>query len=284
MKREKVTADTLLKMKSEGKKIAMVTAYDYPTAKLADAAGIDVILVGDSVGMVLLGYKSTVPVTLEEIIHHSRAVVRGVNRAMVVGDMPYLSYQVNAEEAMRNAGRLIKEAGVDAVKIEGGKEMATTVEVLVKRLGIPVMAHIGLTPQRAALSGGYRLQGKDAKSAKEIIEDALAFERAGAFAVLFEFVTAEVAKIITEKLSIPTIGIGSGPYCDGQVLVLHDLLGFYENVPKFAKKYVNLNIVVLDALKTYVEDIRSCKFPSEEHTFHMDRKEYEKLLRLLVVK
>lgn len=284
MKGEKVTVSALLNMKSKGEKIAMITAYDFPTAMLADSANVDIILVGDSVGMVVLGYKSTVPVTLEEIMYHSRAVVRGVSRAMVIGDMPYLSYQVSVEEAMRNAGRLVKETGVDAVKIEGGKEMTNIVEALVKKLGIPVIGHIGLTPQRAAISGGYKLQGKDAKSAKEIIDDAFALEEAGAFAILFEFTTAEVAKIITEKLSVPTIGIGSGAYCDGQVLVLHDLLGLYKSVPKFAKKYVDLNKVILNALKAYLEDIRSCKFPAEEHTFHMDKQEYKKLLELLEVR
>jgi len=280
----KIGVSTLLNMKRKGEKIAMVTAYDYPTALLADNAGVDIILVGDSVGMVVLGYKSTVPVTLEEIIHHSKAVVRGVSRAMVISDMPYLSYQVSVEEAMRNAGRLIKETGVEAVKIEGGKEMANIVEALVKKLGIPVMGHIGLTPQRAAISNGYKLQGKDAKSAKEIIEDAFALEEAGAFAILFEFTAAEVAKIITEKLSIPTIGIGSGPYCDGQVLVLHDILGLYKSVPKFAKKYVDLNEIISNALKTYVEDVRSCRFPAKEHTFYMKEGEYKKLVELVEMK
>jgi 3-methyl-2-oxobutanoate hydroxymethyltransferase len=268
-------------MKGKSERITMVTAYDYPMAALADRAGIDIILVGDSVGTVVLGYKSTVPVTLEEIIHHSKAVVRGASRAMVIGDMPYLSYQVSVEEAMRNAGRLVKETGVHAVKIEGGREMADVVKAVVEKMGIPVMGHIGLTPQRASISGGYKLQGKDAESARRIIEDALALEKAGAFAVLLEFITAEVAKIITEKLSVPTIGIGSGPHCDGQVLVIHDLLGFYESSPKFAKRYADLNKTISDALQAYIKDIRLCKFPAEEHTFHMDKEEYEKLMGLL---
>jgi len=278
---EKVTVRTLQKMKERGEKISMVTAYDYPTAKLADEAGIDIILVGDSVGMVVLGYKSTVPVTMDEMIHHCKAVVRAVNRAMVVGDMPYLSYQISVEQAVRNAGRMVKEAGVDAIKLEGGKEMAPAVKAIVERIGVPVMGHIGLTPQRAAISGGYKLQGKDAETAKAIIDDALALEEAGAFCVLFEFTTAEVAKIITEKLKVPTIGIGCGPHCDGQVLVLHDLLGFYETAPKFSKQYAHLRQIILDALRTYSGEVKAQKFPAEEHTFHMPPEEHERLLRML---
>lgn len=274
---EKVTIPTLKKMKKEGKKITMVTAYDYPTAVLADQAGVDIILVGDSVGMVMLGYSSTLPVTMNEIIHHAKAVVRGAKRSMVIGDMPFMSYNASVEEAIKNAGKLLK-VGCDAVKVEGGIEVEKTVKAIVDA-GIPVMGHIGLTPQRFALLGGYKLQGRDAVSARKIIEDARALERAGAFAILFELTTMEVAKIITEELTIPTIGIGAGPYCDGQVLVITDILGLtmWTPTPKFAKQYVNLSEIILNALKNYVNDVRWGKFPTEEHSYHMEKGEFEKL-------
>jgi 3-methyl-2-oxobutanoate hydroxymethyltransferase len=275
---EKVTIPELKKMKREGRKITMVTAYDYPTAILADQAGVDIILVGDSVGMVMLGYSSTLPVTMSEMIHHAKAVVRGVKRAIVIGDMPFMSYNASIKEAVRNAGKFLK-VGCDAVKVEGGAEIAETIRAIVDA-GIPVMGHIGLTPQRFALLGGYKLQGRDAASARKIIEDAKALEKAGAFSVLLELTTVEVAKIITEELTIPTIGIGAGPYCDGQVLVVTDILGLtmWTPTPKFAKQYVNLSQIILNALKNYVNDVRELKFPTEEHSYHMEKEEFEKLV------
>jgi len=275
---EKVTIPELKEMKREGRKITMVTAYDYPTAILADQAGVDIILVGDSVGMVMLGYSSTLPVTMSEMIHHAKAVVRGVKRAIVIGDMPFMSYNASIKEAVKNAGKFLK-VGCDAVKVEGGAEIAETIRAIVDA-GIPVMGHIGLTPQRFALLGGYKLQGRDAASARKIIEDAKALEKAGAFSVLLELTTVEVAKIITEELTIPTIGIGAGPYCDGQVLVVTDILGLtmWTPTPKFAKQYVNLSQIILNALKNYVNDVRELKFPTEEHSYHMEKGEFEKLV------
>ncbi len=275
---EKVTIPQLKNMKKAGEKITMITAYDYPTAVLADQAGVDIILVGDSVGMVVLGYSNTLPVTMNEMLHHARAVVRGVKRSLVIGDLPFMSYNSSVEEAIKNAGKFLK-IGCDAVKLEGGAEMEKTVRAIVNA-GIPVMGHIGLTPQRFALLGGYKVQGKDCFSAEKIIEDAHALERAGAFAILFELTTAEVAKIITEELSIPTIGIGAGPYCDGQVLVITDILGLtmWTPTPKFAKQYVNLSSIILDALRSYVRDVKEGKFPTDEHTFHMKEDEFEKLI------
>lgn len=278
---EKVTIPELKRMKKEGKKITMVTAYDYPTALLADQAGIDIILVGDSVGMVILGYPSTLQVTMDEILHHAKAVVKGVKRSLVVGDMPFMSYQASVEEAVRNAGKLLK-VGCDAVKVEGGAEIEKTVRAIVDA-GIPVMGHIGLTPQRFALLGGFKLQGKDALSGRKVVEDAKALEEAGAFAIVLELTAMEVAKIVTEQLSIPTIGIGSGPYCDGQVLVITDLLGLTTWMPTFklAKQYANLNEIILGALKNYTEDVRSGRFPTESHSYHMDEGELEKLTAMM---
>lgn len=274
---EKVTIPQLMEMKREGRKITMVTAYDYPTALLADQAGIDIILVGDSVGMVVLGYQSTLPVTMREMIHHVKAVVRGAKRALVIGDMPFMSYNASIKEAIKNAGAFLK-VGCDAVKLEGGAEMEKTVKAIVDA-GIPVMGHIGLTPQRYTLLGGYKVQGRDAASARKVIEDAKALERSGAFAVLLEFVTAEVAKIVTEELTIPTIGIGAGAYCSGQVLVITDILGLtmWTPTPKFAKQYVNLSEIILNALRNYVDDVRIGKFPTDDHSYHMDKGEAEKL-------
>lgn len=278
---EKVTVPKLMKMKREGKKITMVTAYDYPTAMIADTAGVDIVLVGDSVGMVMLGYPSTLPVTMDEMIHHCKAVVRGAKQSLIVGDMPFMSYNASVEEAVRNAGTFLK-IGCDAIKLEGGAEMAETVKVTVDA-GIPVMAHIGLTPQRSALLGGYKVQGKTVDSAKRIIEDAKALEKAGAFAVLMELTTTEVAEAITKELAIPTLGIGSGTHCDGQVLVITDILGLtmWTETPKFAKQYVNLTSIILDALKNYISDVVSGKFPTDNHSFGMAEGEHEKLLKVM---
>jgi len=256
----KVTVSRLLKMKERGQNITMVTAYDYPTAQLADKAGIDMILVGDSVGMVMLGYDNPVPVTVDIIIHHTRAVVRGAKNPLIVADMPFMSYHISQEETKRNAAKLIQETGADAVKLEGGKEVAPMVKALVDA-GIPVQAHIGLMPQRASVGGAFKVQAKEA----------------GAFSVVIEFVTAEAASLITEKLKIPTIGIGAGPHCDGQILLSTDLLGVYETQPPFVKLYANLNKTTLDAFTAYRDDVQGSKYPSEKHTVHMDEKEAKKL-------
>ena len=272
----KMTVSRLLKMKEKGEKITMTTAYDYPTALLVDKAGLDMILVGDSVGMVVLGYENPVPVTVDDIIHHTKAVVRGAKTPLIVADMPFMSYHISAEETKRNAARLIQEGGADAVKLEGGREVAPMVKALVD-VGIPVQAHIGLMPQRASVGGAFKVQGKDAETAKAILDDALELEDAGAFSVVIEFVTAEAAQIITENLKMPTIGIGAGPYCDGQVLLSHDLLGFYESQPPFVKLYADLNKFIMDAFTAYRDDVRASKYPGEEHTVHMDRNERKKL-------
>jgi len=274
----KVTVSGIQAMEERGEKIVMVTAYDYPSALIVDRAGIDMVLVGDSLGMVVLGYKSPIPVTVDEIVHHTKAVARGAERPLIVGDLPFMAYHASVEDAIRNAGRIIKEGGADAVKLEGGEEVAEKVEALVKA-GIPVMAHIGLMPQRASISGGFKVQGAEAETAAGIIDDALALEAAGAFAVVLEFVTAETAELITKGLSIPTIGIGSGPRCDGQVLVLHDLLGVYERAPPFAKRYADLREAALGALRGYRDEVRRGAFPGDEHTVHMDPEEQEKLSR-----
>jgi 3-methyl-2-oxobutanoate hydroxymethyltransferase len=275
--RKKVSINDITKMKSAGRKITVVTAYDYPFASIADKAGFDVILVGDSGGMVSLGYESTIPVTMAEMITMSKAVSRAVRSSLLVGDMPFMSFQVSREGAVKNAGRFVKEGGMSAVKIEGGKEFTDTVRAIA-RAGIPVMGHVGLTPQTATLWHGYRVQGKDNRSAKRIIEDAQELEAAGAFAIVLEMVTEEVGQIVTEKLSIPTIGIGSGAYCDGQVLVLHDILGLYDRfTPRFAKKYADLSSIASEALANYRNEVTTGKFPASEHTFKMDSKELEKL-------
>jgi len=273
---DKLTVPRLRKMKAGGEKITMVTAYDYPSALLADRAGIDMLLVGDSLGMVVLGYPNPVQVTVDDIIHHTRPVTRAVKRALVVADMPFMSYHVSREQAVSNAASLIQEGGADAVKLEGGKQMAPTVKEIVD-VGIPVQAHIGLMPQRASVGDTFKVQGKTAETAQAILEDALALEAAGAFSVVLEFVTAEAAQLITELLEMPTIGIGSGPGCDGQVLILHDLLGVYDQAPPFVKPYADLNKVVTEALIGYSDDVRSVRYPGEEYTVHMESGEARKL-------
>lgn len=272
----KITISKLCEMKEKGEKITMTTGYDYPIALLVEKSGLDMILVGDSVGMVVLGYENPVPVTVEDIIHHTKAVVRGAKTPLIVADMPFMSYHISTRETKRNATRLIQEGGADAVKLEGGKEVAPIVQALVET-GIPVQAHIGLMPQRASVGGAFKVQGKDAETANAILEDAKALEKAGAFSVVIEFVTVEAAKIITEELEIPTIGIGAGPYCDGQVVLSHDLLGFYERQPPFVKLYANLNENITEAFKLSRDDVRSSKYPGEEHSVHMDKKEEKKL-------
>ncbi len=267
MARKKTIIDFFEK-KREGKKITMLTAYDYPMAYLVDQAGIDMILVGDSLGMTVLGYPTTIPVTMDDMIRHSRAVTKAVKQAFIIGDMPFLSYQVSDEEAVRNAGRFIQEAGCEAVKVEGGRERANTIEKILDA-GIPVMGHLGLTPQSIHKLGGYRVQGKDQKAATRIIEDAQLLEELGVFAIVLEAVPWQLAKTITETVNVPTIGIGAGPHCDGQVLVIHDLLGFVpgEFKPKFVKRYANLNEIILSALLQYRKEVEGGKFPTLEYSY-----------------
>lgn len=276
----KVTVDDIISMKKK-RKIMMLTAYDFTTANICDEAGIDILLVGDSAGMVMLGYETTTPVTMEEMLLFCKAVSRGSKRAMVVADMPFMSYQVDDTEAVRNACRFVKEAGVEAVKIEGGEEMVDTVKAIV-RAGVPVMGHIGLKPQTAMLWQGYKVQGNSKQAALQLIKDAKALERAGVYSIVLEKVVTEVAKIITDMVSVPTIGIGAGNVCDGQVLVIHDLLGLYEQMkPKFVRRYAELSQEMIRALRSFKDDVISEKFPAEEHTFHMDKSELDALMKEL---
>jgi 3-methyl-2-oxobutanoate hydroxymethyltransferase len=278
MERRKVTIPDLWQMKKEGRKITKINLHDYPTAVLADRAGIDIVMIGDSIGMVVLGYENTIPVTMEEMIHHAKAVVRGAKHCLVICDMPFMSYQTSVDEAVWNAGRLLKETGVDAVKMEGGIDIREKVRAIVGA-GIPVMGHIGLLPQRVSLVGKYKVQGREAGEARLILEDALAVEAAGAFCIVLESVTAEAAKLITQRLKIPTLGAGSGPYLDGQSLNLYDILGLSLGiVPRFAKKYLNLGEETVRVLAEYKKDVAEGRFPSEEHYFRMDEKEFKKLM------
>ncbi|MEX2348693.1 MAG: 3-methyl-2-oxobutanoate hydroxymethyltransferase [Nitrosopumilaceae archaeon] len=259
-------------------KISVITAYDYTTALLCDKAGVDILLVGDSAGMVMLGYQSTIPVTMEQMCIFTDAVSRGRQNAMVVADMPFMSYQASQAQAIENAGRLIK-SGADAVKLEGGREVSETVRAIVE-VGMPVMGHIGLQPQTTVLQEGYKVQAKTKDSAIKLIENAKTLEKAGAFSIALEMVTQEVAKIITESVKIPTIGIGSGLDCDGQVLVFHDVVGLYDKIkPKFAKRYLELSQEIVKAVTAYKNDVTSGKFPAKEHSFSMDKSELERLKR-----
>ena len=263
----KITIQDFLKKKSEGRKITMLTAYDYPFAQIVDEAGIDGIIVGDSLGMVVQGLENTLPVTMDEMIYHTRMVSRAVKNALVIGDMPFMSYQTGIEDAVRNAGRFLKEAGAAAVKLEGGAEVVEQIRAMT-RSEIPVMAHIGLTPQAIHRMGGYKVQGKTAEAAKRLLGEAHRVEDAGAFSVLLEGIPMKLAKKITRELSVPTIGIGAGPFCDGQVLVLHDVIGLFERfVPKFVKRYANLKGEALSAIKTYREEVEKGTFPTEEQSF-----------------
>lgn len=271
----KITIRTVRDKKVKGEKIVALTAYDYPTAKILDSLGIDIILVGDSLGNVVLGYESTLPVTMEEMLHHTRAVKRGVKNALLVGDMPFLSYQPSIEEGIRNAGLFLK-AGAEAVKIEGGRQFISLIERLTQT-GIPVMGHLGLTPQWVNSFGGYRIQGRTAKDALTLLEDALLLEKAGIFALVLEGMPAQVAKLITESLSIPTIGIGAGMHCDGQILVFHDLFGLGDFIPKHAKVMVDLKAAISDGVKKYIEEVRQGSFPAEENTVLMEEGEAEAL-------
>ncbi len=273
----KVTTATIRQMKNEGRRITMLTAYDYSMAKLVDDAGIDMILVGDSLGNVMLGYDSTLPVTMDDMVHHVKAVCRGAERAMVVADLPFMSYQVSTEEALRNSGRFLKETTAQSVKLEGGIEIAETIRAIVDA-GIPVVGHLGLTPQSVHQMGGYKVQGKDETAAKKLISDAKVVEEAGAFCLVLECVPTPLAKLVTESLGIPTIGIGAGPHCDGQVLVIHDMLGLYpRSSPKFVKKYVNLHEHMGAALKQYRDEVTAGSFPGPEHSFGMAEEVLKKL-------
>jgi 3-methyl-2-oxobutanoate hydroxymethyltransferase len=277
MNRKKVTIAELQQKKGQGRKITMMTAYDYPTAYLVDQAGIDMILVGDSLGMVMLGYDSTVPVTMDEMIHHCKAVSRGAKSSFIIGDMPFMSYQVNADKAVENAGRFMKEAGCDSVKLEGGSNMAPVVKAIV-RAGIPVCCHIGLTPQTATMLSGFRVQGKDAEGARQLLKSAKDLEEAGAFIIVFECIPDSLAARITGELKIPTIGIGAGKDCDGQVLVYHDLVGLYERfTPKFVKQYINLSPKIREALIQYKTEVENGTFPGPEHSFTMKKEEADKI-------
>jgi 3-methyl-2-oxobutanoate hydroxymethyltransferase len=264
---EKITAPHIVKMKRRGEKITCLTAYDYSFARILDEAGVEMLLVGDSLGCVVQGNHNTLAVTMDEMVYHTRMVVRGRKRALVIGDMPFLSYQVSKEKAVENAGRFLQEGGAEAVKLEGGVAMRETIEALVQA-GIPVMGHIGLTPQSVHQFGGYKVQGRHKERREAVLRDALAVEDAGAFSVVLEGMPLDLADEITRRLTIPTIGIGAGVGCDGQVLVIHDMLGLFDDfTPKFVKRYADLKTVILDAVKTYISDVKEKKFPTEEHSF-----------------
>lgn len=277
MEKKRVTVSTVKEMKAAGKPIAMLTAYDYSMARLLDEAGVDMLLVGDSLGNVILGYDSTIPVTVEDMIHHGAAVCRGAKRAMVVVDMPFLSYQISVEDAVRNAGRIFKETGAQAVKLEGGAEVAATVAAIA-RAGIPVVGHIGLTPQSVHQLGGFKVQGKDAEAAQKLLADARALEEAGAFALVLECVPAKLAKLVTERSGIATIGIGAGCDCDGQVLVINDMLGMYGGfTPKFVRKFADLQAPIQEAARGYCEAVQTRRFPAESHVFAISDEVLDKL-------
>ncbi|MEW6267414.1 MAG: 3-methyl-2-oxobutanoate hydroxymethyltransferase [Thermodesulfobacteriota bacterium] len=281
MSRKKVSVLDVMRAKQEGRKLVMLTAYDYPFGQLVDLAEVDIVLVGDSLGMVVMGLDSTVPVTMEHMIHHCRAVVRGCQGALIVGDMPFMSYNTSIREAIVNAGRLLKEGGADVVKLEGGADFAETIRAIVKA-GIPVQGHIGLTPQTASALGGFKTQGRDAASAKKLVDDAKAIEEAGCFSIILEAVPAEVSRIIARTVKVPVIGIGAGPEVDGQVLVTHDLLGLFDKfVPKFVKQYTQIRPVILEALKAYRDEVLSGRFPAKEHSFTISRENLAELEKLL---
>jgi 3-methyl-2-oxobutanoate hydroxymethyltransferase len=275
----RVRINAIKEMKSKKEKIVMLTAYDYPTAKLVDEAGIPLILVGDTLGEVILGYESTIPVTMDDMIHHTKAVVRGTKQAMVIGDMPFMTYHTNISDALRNAARFIQEGGAQAIKLEGGVTVAETVKRIVE-CGIPVMGHIGLTVQSIHQLGGHKVQGKTPEAAERLLKDAQALEQAGAFAIVLETIPAPLSKLITQKISIPTIGIGAGPDCDGQVLVINDLLGLFSDfVPKHAKQYAKLAGIIKTAITDYITEVKAGSFPTAEHSSTMDESLLEELAR-----
>lgn len=277
MEKKKPSIPQFRDWKAQGRKVRMATAYDYPFASFVERSPIEMILVGDSLGMVVLGYDSTVPVTMDDMVHHTKPVVRGAPHTFIVADMPFGSYNVSLSETMRNANRLLQEGGADAIKLEGGEAVLDLVSALTAG-GVPVMGHIGLTPQTASQLGGFKVQGKDAEAAQRLIEDAQGLEEAGAFAVVLECVPTPVAKLISEKLSIPTIGIGAGPHCDGQVLVTQDMLGLFDRfTPKFVKKYAALNGTIAAALESYAQEVADGSFPGPEHSFGMTEEELKRL-------
>lgn len=279
--RKKTTILTFRQKKQRGEPITMLTAYDYPTALMVDRAEIDSILVGDSLGMVVLGYENTLPVTMEDMLHHCKAVARGASKALLVGDLPFMSYQASVEEAVHNAGRFLKEAGMDAVKLEGGRERKDAVRAIVDA-GIPVMGHIGLTPQSVNQLGGWRTQGTKAGSAQRLLEDALILEEAGCFSIVLEAVPARLAELISKRLTIPTIGIGAGNVCDGQVLVIHDMLGLFDRFkPKFVKRFAELHEVAGEAIQNYKREVEQRSYPAAEHSSEIADDEWEALLKNL---
>ena len=267
MKKNKFTVLDFKRKKVSAEKITMLTAYDYTMARILDAGDIDAILVGDSLGMVVLGYESTVSVTMEEMLHHTKAVRRGTHRAFLIADMPFMSYQTSDEEAVRNAGRFVKEAGAEAVKIEGGAEIVSRITAILNA-GIPVLGHIGLTPQSVNKLGGYKVQGRSQDSGKELLKSAVSLERAGSFAIVLECVPKDLAREITDKLTIPTIGIGAGKNCSGQVLVTHDIIGYFDKFkPKFVKQYAKINASIVEAVNSFKQDVETGTFPDDEHSF-----------------
>jgi 3-methyl-2-oxobutanoate hydroxymethyltransferase len=278
---KKVTVLDVQQAKKEGRKLTMLTAYDYPLGLMAAESGVDIVLVGDSLGMVVMGLQGTVEVTMEDMIHHIKAVVRGCQGPLIVGDMPFMSYNTSIREAIINAGRLMKEGGCDVVKLEGGVDFAPTIESIVKA-GIPVQGHIGLTPQTASALGGFKMQGKDAAAAKQIIDDAKALEDAGVFSMILEAVPAPLGRLVAEAVKVPVIGIGAGPDVDGQVLVFHDVVGLFDRfVPKFVKQYTNVRKIIIEALKEYNQDVLSGKFPGPEHSFKMPDEALEQLKKMI---
>lgn len=281
VQRKKVTTLTLRDMKQRGEPITMLTAYDYGTALALDRAGIDSILVGDSLGMVVLGYDTTLPVTMEDMLHHCRAVARGAQSALLIGDMPFMSYQANVDDAVRNAGRFLQEAGMDAVKLEGGRERVDAIQAIISA-GIPVMGHLGLTPQSVHQFGGFRAQGKEPLAAKRLVEDAILLEQAGCFSIVLESIPSRLGKLVSERLSIPTIGIGAGLDCDGQVLVTHDLLGMFDRfTPRFVKRYAELHQAMDSAFLTFRQEVIARSFPGKEHSVEMDDDDWDVLMKSL---
>jgi 3-methyl-2-oxobutanoate hydroxymethyltransferase len=276
--RRKVTTQTFRIKKQKSQAITMVTAYDYPLARAVDEAGIDSILVGDSLGMVVLGYQNTLRVTMTDMLHHCRAVARGAHYALLIGDLPFMAYQVSTEQAVRNAGRFLQTAGMDAVKLEGGRERLDAVRAIVAA-GIPVVGHLGLTPQSVQQLGGFRAQGRTATAAQRLVEDALMLQDAGCFSLVLEAIPGRLATIVSQKLDIPTIGIGAGVGCDGQVLVTHDLLGFFDRfTPSFVKQYASLHHEISQALETFREEVEARSFPAQEHTLEMSEAEWQAFL------
>jgi len=281
MAKSKVSVLDIQKAKQENRKLVMITAYDYPFGLMADQAGVDIVLVGDSLGMVVMGLEGTVAVTMDQMVHHIKAVVRGCKSPLIVGDMPFMSYNVSISDAITNAGRLMKEGGCDVVKLEGGRDFASTIEAIVKA-GIPVQGHIGLTPQTASALGGFKMQGKDAKAAMKIVDDAKALEDAGVFSMILEAVPAPLGKLIAETVKVPVIGIGAGVDVDGQVLVTHDMIGLFDKfVPKFVKQYMQIRPAIIDAIREYKTDVESGQFPGPEHSFSMSDETIGELKKMM---